>query len=83
MISLDTSHWGASFRVIKKFDNDLKGSRSRQSIQKPVNWDAEAVSCGGLTWPGASIFLVGWLPQRAAGLRVRMLVLIDHNSCVF
>lgn len=30
--------------MIKKFDNDVKGSRSRQSIHTAVNWDAEAVT---------------------------------------
>jgi hypothetical protein len=44
MKSLGSSKWGAAFRVIKKFDNDVKGSRSRQSIHTAVNWDAGAVS---------------------------------------
>lgn len=43
MQSLGSSKWGASFKVIKKFDNDVKGDRSRQSIHTAVNWDAEAV----------------------------------------
>jgi len=43
MESLGSSKWGATFRVIKKFDNDVKGSRSRQSILTAVNWDATAV----------------------------------------
>lgn len=43
MQSLGSSKWGATFRMIKKFDNDIKGSRSRQSVQTAVNWDAEAV----------------------------------------
>ncbi len=42
MLSIGSSKWGATFRVIKKFDNDVKGSRSRQSIHTAVNWDAKA-----------------------------------------
>jgi hypothetical protein len=44
MKSLGSSKWGAAFRVIKRFDNDVKGSRSRQSIRTAVNWDADAVT---------------------------------------
>ena len=44
MKSLGSSKWGADFRVIKKFDSDIKGSRSRQSIRTAVNWNAEAVA---------------------------------------
>lgn len=44
MKSLGSSKWGAAFRVIKKLDGDVKGSRSRHSIRTAVNWDAEAVA---------------------------------------
>jgi hypothetical protein len=44
MKSLGSSKWGATFRVIKKFENDTKGSRSKQSFQTAVNWNAEAVA---------------------------------------
>lgn len=43
MLLLGSSKWGAAFRVIKKFDTDVKGNRSRQSIHTAVNWDAGAV----------------------------------------
>ncbi|MFZ4287535.1 hypothetical protein [Variovorax sp. HJSM1_2] len=44
MMALGSSKWGGSFRVIKKFANDRNGSRSRQSIECAVNWDASAVA---------------------------------------
>ncbi|MGJ7520351.1 hypothetical protein ACSFA0_07620 [Variovorax sp. LT1P1] len=44
MVSLGSSKWGSAFRVIRKFDAEQKGGRSRKSVESAVNWDAKAVA---------------------------------------